>query len=893
MDPVITLTTLGTLDLRDAAGRDIRPLLQQPKRLALLLYLALESPRRFQRRDTLLALFWPDLDTEHARAALRRALYFLRQQLGDDVVVNRADDEVGVTPARLVCDAAEFDRLMEADDREGALALYKGPLLEGFFVAGAPEAERWLDEQRRRLQLRAAEAAWVRAEQADVPPAVAAEWARRAAAIAPGDEGGVRRLMTILVRAADRTGALRAYDDFARRLKQELDVDPDAETRALMSSIRSQAPAHPRSPAPPLPPSHAPTPGVVAVAPFTVRGDASLGYLAGGMMDLILTALDGAGDLRTADPQTVGAEYVVQGSVIGAGGRLRVSATLRRGDTQEVVSRAEAQGASEADLFEVVDDIVRQLITARIAGPGARLARIAAVTTSSLPALKAFLRGEQEMRLGRHFDAVSAFTEATALDGGFALAHYRLAGAYAGTAMVLPAREASARAIAHRDRLTARDQLLLDAQYAWLRGQVAEAERRYGTAVAAYPDDLEAWYLLGDLLFHSNPYRGRSIVEAREPLERVIALDPGHAASLVKLARIAALQGEHPRLDDLVTRVIAVSPMGDQALAMRALRAFALGREEDQRIVEAELPSARALSAVTTFGDVALYTGDLAAAERIGREFVGIARSDELKALCHLVLAHLQLAGGRVQAALAELDRAEPLASSWTREVRALFAAMPFVPFPDAALRAVRQDLEGWDPATARPKVSVPLLLHNAVHPHLRAWLLGVLDARMLDAAGCARWGETMAELPVPEGEGPLVERLARALEAQGRVLQRRGADALHTLEGAGTDIWYQYAIASPFYSGTFDRFLRATLLEEAGRNDEALGWYTAIAERSPWELPFAAPAALRAAALFEQTRRPQLAAAWYRRAASLWRECDPELRPLQEGAAAKAKTLA
>ena len=881
----IALTTLGTLDLRDGDGREIRAILQQPKRLALLLYLALESPRRFQRRDSLLALFWPDLDSDHARAALRRALYFLRQQLGDEVVVNRAEDEVGIAPGRLLCDAAEFDRLLAAGDRERALGLYRGDLLEGFFIAGAPDAERWLDGQRRRLQDRAAQAAWSLAEQGDGSDAAATDWARRAATIVPHDEGGVRRLMSLLAKAGDRAGALRAYDDLVRRLSVELDIGPEAETQRLAESVRRRAAAPPAV--------DATSPGLVAVEPFAVRGDPALSYLADGMMDLLLTALDGAGDLRTADPQTRGAEYVVQGSVVGAGGRLRVSAHLRHTQTGAVVSRAEAEGGSESDLFDVVDALVRQLLTARIAGPGARLARIAAVTTTSLAALKAYLRGEREMRLGRHFDAVQALSEATSLDRDFALAHYRLAGAFAATAMILPAREASAHAVAHRDRLTARDRLLVDAQYAWLHGRVAEAERRYGAAVAEYPDDLEAWHLLGDLLMHSNPYRGRSIVEAKGPLERAIALEPGHASSLVKLARIAALQGDHARLDAIVTRVTTDSPLGDQALAMRALRAFALRRAAEQDAVLQELPSARALSAVTTFGDIALYTGDLAAAERIGVAFVDIARSDELKALCHLVLAHLALAGGRVRDAFAALDRADALEPSWAREVRGLFAALPFVPLDDARRREIRDGIEAWDPASARPKVSAPLLLHNPLHPHLRLWLLGVLDARLGDIAACTAWGEAMAELPVPDDAGPLVERLSRSLEAEARVLQHRGLEALRTLEGAGTDVWYQYAIASPFYSGTHDRFLRATLLERAGRHEEAAGWYLAIAERSPWELPFLAPALLRAAAIREQAGDATAAALLYRRAAHLWRDGDEELRPAVRDAAARVDALA
>ena len=71
---MIELRTLGRLDLRDSKGREVRSILSPTKRFALLAYLAVAVPRGFHRRDILLALFWPELDQEHARRALRQAL---------------------------------------------------------------------------------------------------------------------------------------------------------------------------------------------------------------------------------------------------------------------------------------------------------------------------------------------------------------------------------------------------------------------------------------------------------------------------------------------------------------------------------------------------------------------------------------------------------------------------------------------------------------------------------------------------------------------------------------------------------------------------------------------------------------------------------------------------
>jgi len=83
---MIELRMLGRLSLTAADGREMRTLLGQPRRFALLAYLAAATPPGFHRRDSLLALFWPELDQEHARTALRQALRVLRAALGAGAV---------------------------------------------------------------------------------------------------------------------------------------------------------------------------------------------------------------------------------------------------------------------------------------------------------------------------------------------------------------------------------------------------------------------------------------------------------------------------------------------------------------------------------------------------------------------------------------------------------------------------------------------------------------------------------------------------------------------------------------------------------------------------------------------------------------------------------------
>ena len=79
----IELRTLGRVTLRGIDGTEVEEVVHQPKRLALLVYLAMAEPRGFHRRDSLLALFWPELPEKRARNALNKTLHFLRSHLGD------------------------------------------------------------------------------------------------------------------------------------------------------------------------------------------------------------------------------------------------------------------------------------------------------------------------------------------------------------------------------------------------------------------------------------------------------------------------------------------------------------------------------------------------------------------------------------------------------------------------------------------------------------------------------------------------------------------------------------------------------------------------------------------------------------------------------------------
>lgn len=232
---------LGNTDLENVDGGRVRSVVAQPKRLALLTYLAVNADRPFKRRDRVVSVFWPDHPDDRARHSLRQALYVLRGSLTSEVLVSRGDDEVGVDPDVLWCDAIAFERALAADRPDVAMELYRGPLLPGFYLTDVIEFEHWLDNERNRLERLATEAAWTLATRSEKAgdAAAALHWGRRATQLSPFEESLLRRLIQLQLRLGDRAGALTTYESFVRRLRNELEVEPTDQTVELIEQVRS------------------------------------------------------------------------------------------------------------------------------------------------------------------------------------------------------------------------------------------------------------------------------------------------------------------------------------------------------------------------------------------------------------------------------------------------------------------------------------------------------------------------------------------------------------------------------------------------------------------------------------------------------------------------------
>lgn len=332
----------------------------QPKRLALLAYLGLARPRGYHRRDTLLALLWPELDQARGRKALSQSLFYLRRALPDEILLTRGAEEVGIDHQRVRCDVLEFEQALEREEWAKALELYRGELLAGLHVTDAPAFEEWLYLERDRLRELAGGAGWSLAtELMEAGNLVGAErTAHRALRLVPTDETSARGFIRTLAAAGARASALRFYEKLRVELARMLEVDPAPATAALAAALRANR-AEPSAPREISSREDVELPGSspsataseedhrsLAVLPFSnLSADPEHAFFADGITDDIMAHLAGIRTLRVTSRRSVlryrgttqpipqiaaelGVGAVLEGTVRVTGERVRVVAQL-------------------------------------------------------------------------------------------------------------------------------------------------------------------------------------------------------------------------------------------------------------------------------------------------------------------------------------------------------------------------------------------------------------------------------------------------------------------------------------------------------------------------------------------------------------------------------------
>lgn len=227
------LKTFGGLWIEGAAGA---PALG-PRQLALLALVA-AAGRKGVSRDRVIGILWSETEEEQARHTLSQTLYSLRRETGSDLV--RGTTQLRLDPA-LSSDVGELEEAIGSAAPEAAAALYAGRFLDGFYLPGAPEFERWVEEERDRWH-RAMLGVFERlAAQADASGhhADAVRLWQRLAELDPLSARYAAGCMRALAAAGDRPHALAQARRYAETVRRELDAEPDPVVRRLEAELRA------------------------------------------------------------------------------------------------------------------------------------------------------------------------------------------------------------------------------------------------------------------------------------------------------------------------------------------------------------------------------------------------------------------------------------------------------------------------------------------------------------------------------------------------------------------------------------------------------------------------------------------------------------------------------
>src|SRR5467141_1976686 len=237
---MLILDLLGTLALRDET-RPVPVAAQQKRPLGLLAILGLGGKPGLSR-DRIEAYLWPESSGARAQHALDQTVYAIRHALRSDFIL-ATGRELRLDPDLVRVDVGEFEQAIRTSQWRAAVGHYKGPLLDGFHFADSHELDSWIESNRSRLRLEYQKAieflANLATEAGDHSQSVT--WWRRLANSDPLSAGATKKLMLALAAAGDRAGAVQYARVYQELVRQELEMEPDAEIEDLAAALSRHA----------------------------------------------------------------------------------------------------------------------------------------------------------------------------------------------------------------------------------------------------------------------------------------------------------------------------------------------------------------------------------------------------------------------------------------------------------------------------------------------------------------------------------------------------------------------------------------------------------------------------------------------------------------------------
>jgi tetratricopeptide (TPR) repeat protein len=281
---------------------------------------------------------------------------------------------------------------------------------------------------------------------------------------------------------------------------------------------------------------------------------------------------------------------------------------------------------------------------------------LARATTSSLPALKAYLEGEALFRKSDFESAARAYRRAVDADSTFALAWARLSLMQSWTGTDPPDSLALVNAARFAERLPTHQAALIRAGIAsrdgMLSGMTVLQEE-----VRKYPDDPESWYLLGEDYQHL----GTQALVGREDADRAfgtaVELDPSFAPAYIHLIENAFAWGDSARAGRLLERYRQLAPGDRYSDAFAVGFALAFGDSAGRARGWADLESLQFPSHLLALSSLLSGPGSPRSTWLRGELLRFASEHSDRFALLAVDLFWARIGRGEIRSALQELDR--------------------------------------------------------------------------------------------------------------------------------------------------------------------------------------------------------------------------------------------
>jgi len=194
--------------------------------------------------------------------------------------------------------------------------------------------------------------------------------------------------------------------------------------------------------------------------------------------------------------QRLGVKAYLAGTIANLGPSYVISINAVNCATGEVFAREQETAPDKTAVLQAVSKAATA-IRARLGESMSSIQKLTTpytnVTTANLQAFHAFSLGEDEHRMGHDFQALSFYAEAVRLDPNFAMAYARLGVTYSTQGSIAKAQEYMKKAYDLRERVTERERMYIESQYANFQYDLPKALESYKLFAATYPRDAAAW----------------------------------------------------------------------------------------------------------------------------------------------------------------------------------------------------------------------------------------------------------------------------------------------------------------------------------------------------------------------------------------------------------------